>query len=90
MGAQGEWKSEEIRELCGELNLTHGVDPFKADPQSGEMLYFRLHGITGYRYRFTEEDLRTLRDKCRGISYCLFNNVNMWADALAFQEMVDR
>jgi uncharacterized protein YecE (DUF72 family) len=46
---RGAWSKDEIQELCGELNLTHGVDPFKADPSFGEVRYFRIHGITGYR-----------------------------------------
>jgi uncharacterized protein YecE (DUF72 family) len=85
---RGAWGAEEIQELCRELNLTHGVDPFKTDPSFGEVRYFRLHGVTGYRYRFREEDFKFLREKCRGKSYCLFNNVSMWRDALAFQEWV--
>jgi uncharacterized protein YecE (DUF72 family) len=83
---RGAWKSGEIYDLCRELDLIHGVDPFKADPQWGRVRYFRLHGITGYRYRFSVEDLKRLREKCRGMTYCFFNNVNMWADASAFQD----
>jgi uncharacterized protein YecE (DUF72 family) len=70
------------------MDLIHGVDPFKADPQVGQLRYFRLHGITGYRYRFSGEDLDKLQEKCRGMTYCLFNNVNMWTDALAFQDQI--
>ena len=85
---RGTWTPEEIRDLCRELDLIHGVDPFKAEPQWGQVQYFRLHGITGYRYRFSGEDLRELKEKCRGMTYCLFNNVNMWTDALAFQNRI--
>jgi len=86
---RGKWEPQEIRAICRELDLIHGVDPFKKDPAFGKIRYFRLHGITGYRYRFSGEDLETLRQKCLERSYCLFNNVNMWADALAFQERVE-
>ncbi len=85
---RGKWKKEDVQRLCQELNLIHGVDPFKAEAQYGEIFYYRLHGITGYRYRFTEDDLRTLKDKTSGVGYCLFNNVNMWADALNFQKII--
>lgn len=85
---RGNWKKEDIRRLCQELKLVHGVDPFKAQPEYGEIFYYRLHGITGYRYRFTEEDLRVLKDKCTKEGYCLFNNADMWADALTFQRIM--
>jgi uncharacterized protein YecE (DUF72 family) len=84
---RGPWGRDEIQDLCRELNLIHGVDPFKTEPSFGEVRYFRLHGVTGYRYRFREEDLECLREKCQGICYCLFNNVSMWIDALAFLEL---
>ena len=85
---RGLWRPEEIREICRESGLIHGVDPFKADPQSEKIRYFRLHGITGYRYRFSETDLRTLLGKSRGLTYCLFNNAGMWTDAQAFLGLV--
>jgi uncharacterized protein YecE (DUF72 family) len=87
---RGTWTPGEVGDLCRELDLIHGVDPFKADPQWGPVRYFRLHGITGYRYRFSVEDLQRLREKCRGGTYSFFNNVNMWADALAFQDLVQK
>jgi uncharacterized protein YecE (DUF72 family) len=85
---RGVWSKGEIQELCRELNLTHGVDPFKADPSFGEVRYFRIHGITGYRYRFSQRDLEALKEKCQGRCYCLFNNVSMWDDAQIFQDLM--
>ncbi|MBI5968101.1 MAG: DUF72 domain-containing protein [Deltaproteobacteria bacterium] len=85
---RGLWRNEEVHERCRELNLTHGVDPFKTDPLFGQVQYFRIHGITGYGYRFSEKDLRALKEKCLRKSYCLFNNVSMWMDALAFQRLI--
>jgi uncharacterized protein YecE (DUF72 family) len=85
---RGTWTPRDIRDLCQELDLIHGVDPFKGDPQWDPIRYFRLHGITGYRYFFSEEDLNTLRARCREMAYCLFNNVNMWADAIAFRNLL--
>lgn len=87
---RGSWKGEEVGELGQDLDLIHGLDPFKGDPRSGKIRYFRIHGITGYRYRFNENDLETLRGKCQGISYCLFNNVSMWTDAREFQKMINK
>jgi uncharacterized protein YecE (DUF72 family) len=96
---RGEWKPEEIKGLCRELNLVHGVDPFKNDPLCGDFRYFRLHGKTGYGYRFTEEDLKWLKDKwgrvghgkytqpIKGVVYFMFNNVSMFEDAQRFMSL---
>jgi uncharacterized protein YecE (DUF72 family) len=86
---RGNWSDEEIVEICREVNLIHGVDPFKNDPSFGEIRYFRIHGITGYRHRFNEGELEALREKCQGECYCLFNNVSLWTDALAFQKRME-
>jgi len=83
---RGLWSGEEVQELCSNLNLIHGVDPFQNRPLYGHFHYYRLHGITGYRYHFTGKDLEVLKEKCREGDDCLFNNVTMWEDAMAFQE----
>lgn len=81
---RGAWADEEIGELCRELDLIHCVDPFQRLPVHGELAYFRLHGKTGYRYRYTEEDLKTILEWCGEYeeAYCLFNNISMFDDAL--------
>jgi uncharacterized protein YecE (DUF72 family) len=83
---RGEWKSEEVRELCEELGLVHAVDPFLRQPATSGLGYFRLHGRTGYRYRFTDSDLEELLDTARAHTPCyvLFNNVSMLDDARRF------
>jgi len=83
---RGDWPDELVGKLCQELNLIHGVDPFQRLPVHGVPAYFRLHGRTGYRYRYTDDDLRQLRAWCEPYPevYCLFNNVSMWEDALRF------
>lgn len=55
------------------------------------LTYFRLHGIGGYRYRYTDKDLERLRERCRqelerGAEqvFVLFNNVSMLEDARRF------
>jgi uncharacterized protein YecE (DUF72 family) len=54
-------------------------------------VYWRLHGRTGYRYRYTDADLAELRVKLRaqggcGARYILFNNIYSKEDALRFSQ----
>ena len=85
-----EWRPELIRDLCAGNNLIHCVDPFKHDPAYGDSLYWRMHGRTGYSYRYTDEDLAELDAKLRahahlpGPHYVLFNNIYSLQDALRF------
>lgn len=92
------WKPGLIEELCNELKLLHVVDPFKGETQTPDMspVYYRLHGLGSklYRYKYTDEDLRTLYDKYvkpfdrRGLNvYVLWNNIYMGEDALRFRRM---
>jgi uncharacterized protein YecE (DUF72 family) len=87
-----EWRPEVIREICEESNLVHCVDPFKFDRVYGDALYWRLHGRTGYRYRYSDEDLADLATKlCAysslpGPNYIQFNNIYSKQDALRFIE----
>ena len=86
---RGEWKPEETRELCQELGLVHGVDPFHQNPAAGPFGYFRLHGRTGYRYRYSDQDLAQLWEMAgKHLScYVLFNNISMLEDARRFQRL---
>lgn len=63
---RGRWEERDIKGFCQELDLIHCVDPFKAKPTYGKILYLRLHGIGGYRYKYTEEDLKILKGLTRG------------------------
>lgn len=86
---RGEWPQGLIMKLCKELNLNHCVDPFKTGSVYGEIKYYRLHGLTGYNYRYKEVDLMRLKrllDRSLNI-YVLFNNTNMFKDALAFKKL---
>lgn len=86
---RGDWKPAEIKELCMELNLVHGVDPFKNEPLYGKMKYFRLHGKTGYSYLFKEEDLKWLKEEwAEGIVYFMFNNISMFEDSQRFMVLL--
>jgi uncharacterized protein YecE (DUF72 family) len=83
-----DWSNSLLRQLCRELDLIHVVDPFRGLPVTGTPRYFRLHGIGGYDYAYTDADLHQLRSWCRGrLTYCLFNNTHMREDALRFQKL---
>lgn len=87
---RGEWEDDLVARLCQDLALIHCVDPFQRLPLHGEPAYFRLHGIGGYRYLYTTDDLARLLDMCqhRQEVYCLFNNVPMWQSAQQFQALL--
>ncbi len=63
---RGKWANSLVGKLCEELDLIHCVDPYRKRPVFGRLAYLRLHGITGYRYRYTDADLGRLRDRCAG------------------------
>ena len=86
---RGVWPEELVLQVCEELQVIHCVDPFKNKPQYGEFQYFRLHGITGYDYRYTDVDLQGLRKWVdKRPTYLLFNNNWMKDDALRFIDLV--
>jgi len=86
---RGSWPQELTVQLCRDLELIHCVDPFKNEPQFGDFQYFRLHGISGYSYRYTDADLRKLKTWAERKPTCvLFNNQWMKEDALRFMELV--
>jgi uncharacterized protein YecE (DUF72 family) len=85
-----DWRADLVRGICEEHGLVHCVDPFEARPAHRERLYWRLHGKTGYRYRYTAEDLEELRAMVRleatvpGPHYVMFNNIYSREDAQRF------
>jgi uncharacterized protein YecE (DUF72 family) len=89
---RGGWEPEEVKELCVELGLVHAVDPFQQLPITSGEGYFRLHGRTGYRYRYTDSDLQGLLEMVRSYEPCyvLFNNVSMLEDAQRFSRLVSK
>lgn len=87
---RGEWPAELIAKLCRELDLIHVVDPFQRLPACpGKIRYYRLHGVTGARHRFSAAELQRLREFAAGRppTYCLFNNVSRAADAQRLQKL---
>jgi uncharacterized protein YecE (DUF72 family) len=88
---RGEWDAEAVASLCRKLDLIHVVDPFKSQPATeGKIRYFRLHGTTGSRHRYSDEELLRLKQFCAGrkTTYCLFNNVAMTTDAQRFARIL--
>jgi len=88
---RGAWPAALVRELCEELRLVHVVDPFDARTVTPTKVYFRLHGRTGWRYQYEEDELRELLTMLprtgRRAAYVLFNNVRMSEDAARLQEL---
>ncbi|MBS1954206.1 MAG: DUF72 domain-containing protein [Cyanobacteria bacterium SZAS-4] len=82
------WTVDLIVGLCGELDLVHVVDPFVTETVTPQNLYYRMHGRTGWRHEFADEELDALRrlvpDGSSGRVY--FNNVRMIVDASRFQK----
>jgi uncharacterized protein YecE (DUF72 family) len=85
---RGEWPPDLVRDLCRDLRLVHVVDPFVTHSVTPQETYFRLHGITGARHVYTDEELARLADMppTRGTTpaYVLFNNLPRVGDARRF------
>ena len=86
---RGAWPPDLVARLCAEFGLVHAVDPFAGASATPALLYYRLHGRGGYRYRYTDGDLEELAALCRGKDgFVLFNNMAMWDDAARFLEVL--
>jgi uncharacterized protein YecE (DUF72 family) len=86
---RGTWPEGLMLQLCEELRLIHCVDPFKNKHLFGDIQYFRLHGITGYAYRYSDGDLLQLKEWAKTKpTYVLFNNNWMKEDAVRFTELI--
>ena len=94
---RGNWAGKDVKGICDKLDLVQCVDPFKGSPTYGNFRYFRLHGKSGYKYRYTGWDLKQLQDFCakekqlvkRNPIYVLFNNSHMMTDAARFEWIVE-
>lgn len=78
-------------ELCRELDLVYVVDPFvDAIHSTAGPPYLRLHGITGARHVYTDDELRRLADMTPPDAYVLFTNIPRVNDARRFQALLAR
>jgi uncharacterized protein YecE (DUF72 family) len=84
------WTRDVVRPLIEELGLVHVVDPFVHETASTDLTYFRLHGITGNRHVYSDDELRRLAAMvpAHGDSYVMFNNIPRVGDAERFKAIV--
>ena len=87
---RGNWAADTIREISERHYVCHAVDPFATATTTPEKCYFRLHGRTGYNYKYEEDELADLaellpRDR---VSYVFFNNRYMFEDAVQFKKII--
>ena len=86
---RGNWDDAVVKTICERFNLWHVVDPFAKRTVTPDKCYYRLHGVTGWRYKYEEgelDELVSLLPKNK-ISYVFFNNIFMTEDALRFKQM---
>ena len=87
---RGQWDEDTVRMVLKETGISHAVDPFKGPYLGGDTAYFRLHGRgKGYRYEYSDEELQELLKMVpdQKPTYVMFNNTNMFEDALKFKEI---
>ena len=87
---RGPWDDKVVKKICKDLDLWHCVDPFDKRTVTPDECYYRLHGRTGWRYKYEEvelEELRYLLPEER-LSYVFFNNIFMNEDAIAFEKIL--
>jgi uncharacterized protein YecE (DUF72 family) len=100
---RGDWKDhqDEIKELCGELELIHVVDLMRREPLSKHpVAYVRLHGLNpreyDYKYEYSEGELGELAMRLKKLAkkhkevYCMFNNYVMYDSATGLQRILRR
>ncbi len=86
------WQRDSVLKVSKGLPVIHVVDPFQDSPVTEGTFYFRLHGIGGYRYRYTGDDLLRLAEIVAGYEggYVFFNNISMFEDAKRFRQTLPR
>jgi uncharacterized protein YecE (DUF72 family) len=88
---RGPWPPDVLRDLCRDLGLVHVVDPFVTGTVTPEQTYYRLHGVTGARHVYTDDELRRLRAMLPEQAerpYVLFNNIPRVLDAERFRTLL--
>jgi uncharacterized protein YecE (DUF72 family) len=89
---RGDWSTENVAGLCRELDLVHVVDPFVHATATPRQPYFRLHGTTGARHVYTDDELRRLLELLPAAPeappYVMFNNLPRVGDARRFRALL--
>jgi uncharacterized protein YecE (DUF72 family) len=76
-------------EICQSLGLVYVVDPFVDGIRStAGPVYLRLHGVTGARHVYTDDELRQLAQMTPPDAYVLFNNIPRVRDAQRFKALL--
>lgn len=83
---RGPWPAKLVAQLCAELDLVHVVDPFVNSAQTSSPAYLRLHGVTGSRHVYEDDELHRLIAQLpvAGDTYVMFNNLPRVGDAKRF------
>ena len=83
---RGPWPDDRIAQLCDELALVHVVDPFVRPTVTRGLTYYRLHGISGARHVYSDDELDELwrRVPADGTSYVMFNEMPRVEDSQRF------
>jgi uncharacterized protein YecE (DUF72 family) len=87
---RGAWPDDVVRTLCDELGLVHAVDPFIRPSVSGDIVYWRLHGNRSHYARYTDDELRQVREWLPHddrAAYVMFNNIPRVHDVRRFREL---
>lgn len=88
----GPWPSDIVAGLCTEHDLVHVVDPFVSTTMTPDQTYFRLHGTTGARHVYTDDELVRLAGMLPAAPteppYVMFNNLPRIEDARRFRQIL--
>ncbi len=87
---RGPWPDETVLALCRDLDLIHTVDPFIRRSLTPKLIYWRLHGNKSHYARYTDDELRQIRDwipSRDGDAYVMFNEVPRVHDVRRFREL---
>ena len=88
---RGRWERGEVEKICMELGIVPCLDPFGGKSVRGDLLYVRLHGRTGYRYTYSEAEMKELIRVGEAYSqaYLMFNNISMYEDAHHLKKLLE-
>jgi uncharacterized protein YecE (DUF72 family) len=88
---RGRWEGGEVEKICMDLDIVPCLDPFGERSIRGDLIYIRLHGRTGYRDTYPEEELKQLIKKGETYpqAYLMFNNIAMYEDACYLRKLLE-